>query len=266
MTELIIDDLSIAYGNKQVLSHIALPAFAPGALVGVLGPNGVGKSSFLRALAGLNTYTGSAKLNGIEINRMAHQTRARHIGYLPQTLPQGTSLVAYEAVLSACRAVRTDLLHNAAQALVEATFEQLGITSLAFQALNQMSGGQRQMVGLAQVIVRAPHIMLLDEPTSALDLRWQLRVLDVVRRIARQQQGLALMALHDINLALRHCDHIVLFGNGAVLASDTAQNIMTPERLHDAYQVDGRIEYCSRGTPFVIVDSLSCATSPPQEN
>ena len=266
MTYLQIEDLEIAYGKNTILRDVTLSCFKPGTITGILGPNGVGKSSFLRTLAGLAPYRGSIQYDETENRTLGHGERARKVSYLPQTLPQGTSLVAYEAVLSACRAVRTDLLHNAAQALVEATFEQLGITSLAFQALNQMSGGQRQMVGLAQVIVRAPDIMLLDEPTSALDLRWQLRVLDVVRRIARQQQGLALMALHDINLALRHCDHIVLFGNGAVLASDTAQNIMTPERLHDAYQVDGRIEYCSRGTPFVIVDSLSCATSPPQEN
>lgn len=257
MTELLIKNLSISYGSKNILSDINIPAFAPGSMVGVLGPNGVGKSSFLRALAGLNKYHGSAALNGLELATMAHQDRARQVGYLPQTLPQGTSLVAYEAVISACRAVRPDLSHPQAQKLAETTFNELGITKLAFQPLHQMSGGQRQMVGLAQVIVRAPAIMLLDEPTSALDLRWQLQVLDVVRRIARQQQGLALMALHDINLALRHCDYVVLFGNGRVLACDDVSRVMTVDHLKTAYQVDGRIEQCSQGTPFVIVDRLS---------
>lgn len=257
MTRLNISDVTIAHGKNTILSGITLDAFPPGSVVGVLGPNGVGKSSFLRALAGLAPYGGSVTYDGTENRDLGHNQRARKVAYLPQALPQPTNLVAYEAVISACRAVRHDLPREMVEALTEQVFERLNIRHLAFQALNRLSGGQRQMVGLAQIIVREPEIMLLDEPTSALDLRWQLGVLDVVRQLVQDKQGLALIALHDINLAMRHCHRIILFGDGGVLSHGRPDTAMTPAMLARAYHVEGRIETCSQGAPFVIVDGLA---------
>ncbi|MBX2831747.1 MAG: ABC transporter ATP-binding protein [Rhodospirillales bacterium] len=256
MTKLDIRDLVIAHGKNTILTDITLGSFAPGSVVGVLGPNGVGKSSFLRSLAGLAPYGGSVTLDGDENRKLSHNQRARKVAYLPQTLPQATNLVAYEAVISACRAVRHDLPHDHVEELAERVFDRLNIRHIAFQPLNRMSGGQRQMVGLAQILVREPDIMLLDEPTSALDLRWQLGVLDVVRNLVKDKQGLALIALHDINLAMRHCDTLILFGEGGVLSHGTPDTAMTPDILSRAYHVEGRIETCSQGSPFIIVDGL----------
>lgn len=261
MTKLDIRDLVIAHGKKTILSDITLGSFAPGSVVGVLGPNGVGKSSFLRTLAGLAKYDGSITYDGEENRKLSHNARARRVAYLPQTLPQATNLVAYEAVISACRAVRHDLPSTVVDQLAERVFDRLNIRHIALQPLSRMSGGQRQMVGLAQILVREPDIMLLDEPTSALDLRWQLGVLDVVKNLVNDKQGLALIALHDINLAMRHCDHLILFGEGGVLSHGNPQTAMTPEMLMRAYQVEGRIETCSQGSPFIIVDGLGQSSS-----
>ncbi|MFV1850082.1 MAG: ABC transporter ATP-binding protein [Thalassospira sp.] len=263
MTRLHIRDLVIAHGKKTILSEITLKSFAPGSVVGVLGPNGVGKSSFLRTLAGLAKYDGSITYDGAENRKLSHNERARKVAYLPQTLPQPTNLVAYEAIISACRAVRPDLMRSDVEQLTERVFERLNISHIALQPLSRMSGGQRQMVGLAQIIVREPDIMLLDEPTSALDLRWQLGVLDVVKNLVKDKQGLALIALHDINLAMRHCDHLILFGEGGVLSHGSPETAMTPEMLMRAYQVEGRIETCSQGSPFIIVDGLGQSASDP---
>tara|TARA_R110000868_G_scaffold104557_2_gene287928 strand:+ start:13216 stop:14016 length:801 start_codon:yes stop_codon:yes gene_type:complete len=257
MVDLSVTNLCLAYGRKTVLEDVSLPAFAPGSMIGLLGPNGVGKSTLLRSLAGLESYRGDIRLDGEALRDLSHARRAGRIGYLPQTLPQGTSLAAYEAVISAYRAVRPDLPKAEIEAAVEDVFDLLGIRDIAFQALNKMSGGQRQMVGLAQVIVRRPAILLLDEPTSALDLRWQLNVLMVVRRIVEAQGGLCLMALHDINLALRHCDRIALFSDGRLLACGPAGQAMTSETLRQAYGVVGRVEQCSTGTPFVVTDGIA---------
>jgi iron complex transport system ATP-binding protein len=254
MVSLNIENLSVGYPGKTVLSEVSLPDIPPGSLVGILGPNGAGKSTLLRALSGLGSYQGSALLNGEALAGMSHFRRAQRIGYLPQSLPQETSLVAYEAVLSACRAVRPDLAGDRINAAVERVFDVLSIRDLAFQALNKMSGGQRQMVGLAQVIVRRPSVMLLDEPTSALDLRWQLTVLRTVRMILARHEGLCLMALHDINLAIRHCDHIALFGEGRLLAFGPPAEAMTEAALAQAYGVAGRVERCSQGLPFVVIE------------
>lgn len=262
MTSLLIENVGVGYPGKPVLAGITLPEIAPGSLVGVLGPNGVGKSTLLRALAGLVPYSGRAAVNGEPLDRMTHFRRAQRVGYLPQALPQETSLVAYEAVLSACRAVRPDLAAARVDVAVERVFDLLDIRGIAFQALNKMSGGQRQMVGLAQVIVRRPSVMLLDEPTSALDLRWQFTVLETVRMILARHEGLCLMALHDINLAIRHCDFIALFGDGRLLAFGPPAQAVTAEALVKAYGVAGRIETCSRGLPFVVTEPVNPALPP----
>ncbi len=260
MTTFSISDLSLAYGQTPVLKNLSVSALKPGFLVSVLGPNGSGKSTFLRALSGLKSYTGVLDLNGEELGAMAQQRRAGLIGYMPQQLPQATTLVAYEAVISACRAVRPDLARKTIEDMAEDIFNTLGIRHLAFRELNQLSGGQRQMVGLAQVIVRKPEILLLDEPTSALDLRWQLDVFSVLRQLLDQTKGICLLALHDINLALRHSDYVILFGQQKIISQGPPSAVMTPEFLRQAYQVEGRVETCSKGHPFVITDGLTSSS------
>lgn len=257
MTVLKVEGLSLSYGRTAVLQNVSLPPVHGGSLVGILGANGVGKSTFLRALAGLQDYAGDIFLDDEELSKMTFLSRVGRVGYLPQVLPQATTLVAYEAVISACRAVRPDLSLEEVDLAVEEVFDRLGIRHLAFRALNQLSGGQRQMVGLAQVIVRKPTVMLLDEPTSALDLRWQIGVFDVVRSILRQRSGICLMALHDINLALRHCDYIGMFADGQLLSFGPPSEAMTSDVLRQAYRVEGRVETCSNGTPFVVTDGLA---------
>lgn len=249
-----IKNMNLSYGDKTILKDINLLEIQAGTLVGVLGPNGVGKSTFLRALAGIGTYSGEIEMEGDDIENMSFIRRSSLIGYLPQSLPQGTTLIAYEAVISALRAVRPDLSKDFVDRMIEEIFDLLGIRHLAFTPLNKLSGGQRQMVGLAQIIVKKPRILLLDEPTSALDLRWQIGVFDVVKSIIKQRQGICLMPIHDINLALRHCDQILLFAREIILAFGPPNIAMTEENLRIAYRVNGRVETCSNGTPFVIAD------------
>ncbi|NVK18445.1 MAG: ABC transporter ATP-binding protein [Methylocystaceae bacterium] len=255
MTTVSIKKVTLSYGTKTILSDISLPDIPAGSLVGVLGPNGVGKSTFMRALAGIGDYQGEICLNGESIEDMTFLQRAGQIGYLPQSLPQHTTLIAYEAVISACRAVRPDLASPEVEQMVEEIFDLLGIRHLAFMSLNKLSGGQRQMIGLAQVLVKKPSLLLLDEPTSALDLRWQIGVFDVVRTVVQQRNGICLMPIHDINLALRHCDQIMLLSKeDGLLAFAPPIEAMTQDNLRRAYRVDGRVETCSQGRPYVIAE------------
>jgi len=255
MTVFQVENLTLAFGRNVVQQGLSLPEIGSGAVVGLLGPNGVGKSTLLRAVAGLKGYSGEILLEGEPLGRMKPARRRALIGYLPQTLPQGTTLVAYEAVVSACRAVRPDLSNQDVESLTEEVFRDLGIAGLAFEALNRMSGGQRQMVGLAQVLVRKPPVLLLDEPTSALDLRWQLDVLGVIRRVTQDCRGIAIIALHDINVAMRHCDMLIVLGPDGLLTCGPPAEAMTSDILRGAYQIDGRVEFCSRGYPMVMTDA-----------
>lgn len=253
MTGLAISNLSAGYKRRSVIADLSLSSVPPGSLLGLLGPNASGKSTLLRAIAGLGDSSGRVALNDLELNTLDHKKRVEMIGYLPQSLPPASPLVAYEAVMAACRAVRA-LDTRTAEKAVEAAFVDLGINHLALERMNRLSGGQRQMVGLAQVVVRKPGLLLLDEPTSALDLKWQLRVINAVRGILRETGAIAIIAIHDINLAIRTCDQLAVISEGSLLALGPTETVISPQVISHAYGVKARVEHCSEGIPFVLVD------------
>ncbi|QLF93204.1 ABC transporter ATP-binding protein [Pseudomonas sp. ABC1] len=254
MSGLRVNGLTAGYGRRHILRDLSLPLLPSGSLVALVGANGVGKSTLLRALAGLQPATGHIELDGQDISRHSAAQRAGRVAYLPQTLPQGSSLLAYETVLAANRAVPSGVAPEALQQAIAELFAVLDLEPLAMRRLDELSGGQRQMVGLAQVLVRRPQLLLLDEPTSALDLRWQLKVLETVRQITREQGSVALLAIHDINLALRFCDQLVLLGEGGLLAAGCPQQVLDSELLRRAYGIEGRVERCSQGFSLVLAD------------
>lgn len=246
--------LTVGYRRRTVFRDLRLAAIAPGALVAVVGPNAVGKSTLLRAIAGQLPVTGPIRLHGQDLTALSAGERIHHLGYLPQPLPQAIPLVAYETVFSACRTARGDWPRGQIEQAIEAVFQRLGIAHLALRRLSEMSGGQRQMVGLAQVLVRQTPLLLLDEPTSALDLHWQLNVLNTVRELTRQSGAIALVASHDLNLALRFCDQVLVLAPGGEARLGAPDAVLTPELLARTYGVEGRIERCSQGHPMVLAD------------
>ena len=132
--------------------------------------------------------------------------------------------------------------------------QRIGIAHLADQLLSTLSGGQRQLVSLAQLIARRPQVMLLDEPTSALDLNYQLKVMDCVRDLVREHHLIAVVVLHDINLAARYADHIAVLRQGRLYASGAADTVLAPALFAEVYGVKARIEHCSQQTLQVLVD------------
>ena len=251
---LCVQGLTTGYPRRPVLHGLNLAPMPPGTLAAVVGPNAVGKSTLLKAIAGLRPSTGQVWLDGADLGQLPARRRLHQIGYLPQALPQASSLLAYEAMQGALRVGRPDLDRTGVEAAIEHIFSTLDLQHLAMRRLDELSGGQRQMVGLAQVVVREPRLMLLDEPTSALDLRWQLQVLQMVRALVDSQQGMALVALHDLNLALRFCNHLIVLGGGQVLAAGAPAEVFTPALLEQAYGVRARVERCSQGHLMVLVD------------
>ena len=244
------DNITVAYSRRQILHGLSLPDLAPGGLVALVGPNGAGKSTLLRALAGLERMQGELSLNGRDLTRLSAAERARLLAYMPQQLPPGIALGVLESVIAALRVGNeSDVLRSAFEALA-----RIGIEHLAEHSLDGLSGGQRQLVSLAQLIARKPQVLLLDEPTSALDLHYQLRVMDCVRGLVREHHLLAVAVLHDINLAAACADVMVVLHGGRVYASGTPDAILTPALLAEVYGVEARVERCARGRLQVLVD------------
>jgi len=247
---LLIDNVAVAYGARQILHGVSLPPLAPGSLVALVGPNGAGKSTLLRALAGLERMRGGLRLDGEDVTRLSFAERSRRLAYMPQQLPPGIALGVLESIVAALRVGGgDDLLGHAYDAL-----RQLGIEALAERSLDSLSGGQRQLVALAQLLARNPQVLLLDEPTSALDLHYQLRVMGAVRERVMAHRLLAVAVLHDINLAASHADCLVVLREGRVVACGAPEAVLQAELLAEVYGVQARVERCSRGRLQVLVD------------
>ena len=263
---LVLQQVGIRYGRKTVVHDVTLAPLLSGSMVAMVGANGAGKSSTLRALAGLQPMTGQALLDGENLAQMTAAARARRVAYMPQSLPQASTLTVYESVLSAVRTACPQLAWGLVQQRLEQVLTDLGLATLALRPLDALSGGQRQMAGLAQLLVRQPRLLLLDEPTSALDMRWQLCLMQALRRYLDQHQALCLMAVHDLSLAARFCPDMVVMAQGRVVARGEPGRILTPALLRQAYGIVARVETCSLGTPVVVaeqaLDDLGPATPP----
>ncbi|KQB53546.1 iron ABC transporter [Pseudomonas endophytica] len=248
---LVVSHAQVTYGRRAVIHDASLPELQPGTLTALIGPNGAGKSTLLRGLAGLERLTGSVSLQGLQLTAMSVPERARLITYMPQHLPPGLGLSVIESVMAALRVGGSggDYLEQAYAAL-----QRIGIEHLADRMLNALSGGQRQLVSLAQLIARRPNVMLLDEPTSALDLRYQLRVMECVRGMVRQHQLIAVIVMHDISLAARYADNIAVLREGQVMGFGAAHEVLTPQLFADVYGVQARVERCSQQTLQILVD------------
>jgi iron complex transport system ATP-binding protein len=247
MVSLVLKDLGAAYGRTTVLSKVAIELLTPGTTTAVIGPNAAGKSTLFKRIAGL--------ISGPGVVQLSDATRGeRSICYMPQDTGANAVLTVYESLLLAAKQgggwrVQDDELFE-----IDDVLKALRIEDLAFRGLDALSGGQRQLVSLGQALVRKPEVLLMDEPTSALDLHRQIDVLEFVADLARRTGIIVLIALHDLNHALRYCANTIVIANGEMASSGATADVITPTMLRDIYRIDARIESCSRGRPMVIVD------------
>lgn len=250
--ELEIRDLVAGYGRRRVLDGVTVAPLSGGRVVGVLGPNGSGKSTFMRTVAGLHPVVSGTVDLLVDAQAVPPRARRRHIGYVPQGLPESAALRAFEAVLITSRreAVENPVEHTAE------VMHNLGMDSYAHRYLSELSGGQRQLVALAQMMVGTPELMLLDEPTSALDLHHQLFVLDTVREKACADNSLALVAIHDINLACRMCDELIVLYQGSICAQGAPREVICHQLIEKVYNVKADI-LLHEGVPIVAARAVT---------
>ena len=250
-----IEGLSVGYGSRRIIEKLTLPPISGGSVTALIGPNAAGKTTLLRGLAGLIPVKGSVRLDDIELTSLNIAGHARHVTYMPQTLPQRVALTVFEATLSALMSSGNATLSTAeAHERALNVLTRLGIGDLAMRGLDELSGGQRQLASLAQSIVREPSVLLLDEPTSALDIHHQLRVMQLVEELARERGLIVLIVLHDIAQATRYSRRIIVLRQGTIAADGTPEQAVTPEMLAQVYGVEARVERCSRGFVQVMVD------------
>lgn len=259
MSGLDLSGVTAGYRSRPVLRGLSCGPIPSGCVTALVGPNAAGKSTLLRAIAGLVPARGSIRFDGHELVGMAARDRAHHLAFMPQALPQDTGLSVIEALLGAWRAMpdgerwggEAGLLDRVGQVL-----DRLKLGALGMMPLQALSGGQRQMVALAQAIIRDPPLLLLDEPTSALDLRRQLEVMMLLRELAREGRTVVVV-LHDLSLAARWADRLLVMNQGTAHSFGSAEQVLTARMLDEVYGVEARIETCSRGERMLMIDGVS---------
>lgn len=259
MSDLTISGLDAGYGGQPIISGFSLPPLTAGEVVSVVGPNGAGKSTLLRSLAGLIPAHDSIRLDDAELTRLSLADRAKRVTYMPQTLPQGVALTVLETVVASIRATPLrGAVYTDAQAAERAyeVLQRINAEALAGQRLDRLSGGQKQLAGLAQALAREPRLLLLDEPTSALDLHYQLRVLDLAREAAAERGMTVMIVLHDLQAAARVSDRIAVMAKGKLVAFGTPDEAITPDILAEVYRVTARVQRCDRGALQVMIDDV----------
>ncbi len=232
-----IQDLAVSYGGTPIVEAKSL-TLEPGGITALIGPNGVGKSTLLKAIAGLIPAEGRIDMDG---QTLSPSDRHDAIAYMPQDIGPTSSLTILEVVvLGRLRSLGLSVPSQLCDEALD-TLGGFGLADLQGRTLDQVSGGQRQLVYLAQALFRKPKVLLLDEPTAALDLRHQLIVLEAVRRHATANGTIAVVAMHDLTMASQFCSRMICLHRGRIDADGTPGSVLTAERLRRVYQVEAAI-------------------------
>ncbi|MEW5919620.1 MAG: ABC transporter ATP-binding protein [Bacillota bacterium] len=244
-----IKGISFSYNSKPVLQELSLTLNA-GEILGLIGPNGSGKSTLLKCMDNiLKPCAGCILVDGKMLNEMKRETIAKKIGFVPQREGSRFPSTVFDAVLIGRKPHITWKPAEKDLKITTEIIKKLNISDIAMRDLDAISGGQRQKVFIARALVQEPEILLLDEPTNNLDMRHQLEVLDIVKK--QTQTGVsAVIAIHDLNLAGRYCDKLVMLYNGCIFAAGGPE-ILHPDNIKPVYGVQASV-LTHRGKQYVI--------------
>lgn len=249
------EDVSFAVGMAQLLEAVCLEV-RPGTLLGLIGPNGAGKSTLLKCISQLLAPTaGRVTLDGEELGGRSPQEIARQIALLPQSTTLNFAFTCLEVVLMGRNPHLGRFQAEGAgdHAIAQQSMTDTDSEEFVTRLITEVSAGERQRVLLARALTQQPRLLLLDEPTAGLDVQHQLQVFTLIRDLVGQ--GLtAIAVVHDLNLAARFCDRLVLLDRGVVHERGRVSNVLTPENLASVFKVEATVEQDpALGVPRVTV-------------
>ncbi len=251
MVKLKIKDVGFSYASVPVLNGICIELTAS-EMLGIVGPNGAGKSTLIRCIDRiLKPQRGSILLDGQDIKEMHLMELARKIGYIPQSTSQIFPATVFDTVLMGRRPHLGWRSSEKDTEMVLEMLQMLNIEEFAMRDINELSGGQQQKVFIARALTQEPAVLLLDEPTSNLDIRHQLEVMDIIKNIVREKGIAAIMAIHDLNLASRYADRIVMMNGGEIFDAGDAASVLTPENIKHVYDVEVEVPNHG-GRPYIV--------------
>lgn len=235
-------DVTVGYGGRVVIDGLDV-AIPPGVVTTIIGPNGCGKSTLLRTLSRLLKPTrGTVVLDGEDIGRLRTRDVAKKLGLLPQAPVAPEGLTVADLVARGRHPHQSWLRQWSSDdaEVVERALAMTGVADLADRPVDSLSGGQRQRVWISMTLAQGTDLLLLDEPTTYLDLAHAVDVLDLVDDL-HESGCTVVMVLHDLNLAVRYSDHLVVMREGSILAQGHPRDVVTAELLHEAFGLRAQV-------------------------
>jgi iron complex transport system ATP-binding protein len=246
-----VDEVSFNYRDGlQALDNVSM-AMQESEFVCLVGPNGSGKSTLLKCLLKIfKPKKGQICLEGVNLEQVTLSDLAKQVGYVPQSMQYVFPVTVFEAILTGRIPHLGWTPKESDLKKVEEIMLLFGVKAWAWRSLSALSGGERQKVLIAMTLAKEPQILLLDEPTSNLDLRHQLEVMDILKRLVEEHKLTVVMAIHDLNLALKYADKVVMMKKGKVIAEGAPLTVFTKENIQDVFGVE--VEIADKDTdPFI---------------
>lgn len=239
---LVAEKLTVRFAGRRILDGLDV-ALEPGECVGLIGPNGAGKSTLLRALAGMLPFQGAVMLDGRSLAAWSSRERACRVGYLAQGREVAWPIDVAEVVALGRLPHRAPFAQDneADRAAVAEALRLADIEALAERPADALSGGEVARMLLARLLAQQTPILLADEPAAGLDPAHQLATMQIFADLARTGRGI-LVSLHDLTLAARWCDRLILMQEGSIVAAGAPEQVLTADRLAAAYGIEARID------------------------
>jgi iron complex transport system ATP-binding protein len=246
-----VKDVEFRYGSVQVLKDVSIE-LAESEMLGVVGPNGAGKSTLIRCIDRiLKPQRGIILLDERDIKEMRLMELAKKMGYIPQSTSQIFPATVFDTVLMGRRPHIGWQSSEKDTEMVLEMLQMLNIEDLAMRDINELSGGQQQKVFIARALTQEPDVLLLDEPTSNLDIKHQLEVMDIIKNIVKEKELSAIMAIHDLNLASRYADRIIMMYSGEIFSAGDPVSVLTPDNIKRVYGVVAEVNN-NNGMPYIV--------------
>ncbi len=246
-----VKHLSAGYRRKQVLFDISIDAINCGELIGLIGPNASGKSTLFRSMAGLMASDGEVMIKAQALSQTPIAVWSRVVGMMPQQYDVQIALTVFDSILLALKSHNRWRVSSDDLQQVEQVLDTLNLNHLSERQIFELSGGQKQMVAMARLLVRQPPLMLLDEPTSALDLHHQLSSMQAIKTMTKNHHMASIIALHDLNLASAFCDRLLLLKQGRLLLDGNPDEVLSSPLVGETYNVNIQLQRTRRGRCFV---------------
>lgn len=250
--KLVVNNISFSYGGMNALDDVTLEV-NEGETVSLVGPNGAGKSTLLKCIDRIiKPQRGVVFLDGKDAAKMDLRELSKIIGYIPQSSVEVFPFTVFDVVLMGRRPHLGWRVSRKDVAIIAQTLRFVGISEFGARYFDELSGGEKQKVLMARALAQEPELLLLDEPTSNLDIRHQLEVMEMVRKLVQERKISAIMAMHDLNLASRFSDKMVMLKDHQVFTAGLPETVLSLENIKAAYGVEARVTKGYGGKPYVM--------------